>query len=298
MAESPNLGYLFYYKYFRNERLGPIDWKDLEKKSKGSENDKKDVTQVFQAKNRELTRHALRQFHSPVLPWLSEKPEDGQVFYLTTTGQGLLVGSGYTHETRLLNEFKLGFYFDHSSGLPIIPGSSVKGALRSPFILAPGFVIEIWDNMRRDALEKAPQEHLDETLKAWPRLDAAGLEEVEMEIFGARPRQQGTEENGRKGRDIFYEAVPVSVSGSSEGLLLGNDYITPHINRKNRALDAVTDPTPLQFLKVLPGVCFRFQFELTDGILRKGQKLELFRQIISQLGVGAKTNTNYGHFTD
>ena len=37
------------------------------------------------------------------------------------------------HETNNQGELKLGFFFDHTSGLPMLPGSSVKGAIRGAF---------------------------------------------------------------------------------------------------------------------------------------------------------------------
>ena len=52
-------------------------------------------------------------------------------FELTTTYPGLVLGTGYSHETGTEGEFKLGFYFDWTTGLPVIPGSSVKGILRA-----------------------------------------------------------------------------------------------------------------------------------------------------------------------
>ncbi|MBK8110496.1 MAG: hypothetical protein IPK46_09285 [Saprospiraceae bacterium] len=58
---------------------------------------------------------------------------------LQTTYPGLLIGSGYTHEFDFPEEddkkeaFKIGFFFDHITGLPCIPGHSVKGVLRSAF---------------------------------------------------------------------------------------------------------------------------------------------------------------------
>ena len=46
---------------------------------------------------------------------------------------GIITGIGMKHETGIKGEFKLGMYFDYTSGMPCIPGSSVKGALRSAF---------------------------------------------------------------------------------------------------------------------------------------------------------------------
>ena len=54
-------------------------------------------------------------------------------FELTTTYPGLLVGSGYNHPKLKdsTDDFQLGFFFDHTTGIPLISGSSIKGVLRS-----------------------------------------------------------------------------------------------------------------------------------------------------------------------
>jgi CRISPR-associated protein Cmr6 len=59
--------------------------------------------------------------------------KDAKTFELTTTYPGLLVGSGYNHPKLKENDddFQLGFFFDHTTGLPLISGSSIKGLLRS-----------------------------------------------------------------------------------------------------------------------------------------------------------------------
>ena len=54
-------------------------------------------------------------------------------FELTTTYPGLLIGSGYNHPKLKNNDddYQLGFFFDHTTGLPIISGSTIKGVLKS-----------------------------------------------------------------------------------------------------------------------------------------------------------------------
>lgn len=64
---------------------------------------------------------------------------------LTTSYPGLITGIGINHQTTLkwmfetegkpiqIPEFKFGMMFDYTTGLPIIPGSSIKGVLRSFF---------------------------------------------------------------------------------------------------------------------------------------------------------------------
>ena len=52
---------------------------------------------------------------------------------LYTAYPGLISGTGYTHGIKADGEFKIGFAFDHVSGMPSLQGSSVKGKLRAAF---------------------------------------------------------------------------------------------------------------------------------------------------------------------
>lgn len=79
--------------------------------------------------------------------WKNVIETDNNIFQveLTTSYPGLITGIGVNHQTTLkwmgqaegkfvqIPEFKLGITFDHTTGLPIIPGSSIKGVLRSFF---------------------------------------------------------------------------------------------------------------------------------------------------------------------
>ncbi|WP_295421679.1 type III-B CRISPR module RAMP protein Cmr6 [Sulfurovum sp.] len=85
--------------------------------------------------------------------------------------------------------------------------------------------------------------------------------------------------------DIFYDAH--IIKADAYGRILGDDYITPHS-------DPLKDPIPLRFIKVLPDVTFAFHFELGEGILNRSEKEMLFRKILEELGLGAKTNVGYG----
>ena len=84
----------------------------------------------------------------------------------------------------------------------------------------------------------------------------------------------------------------MDITDSDIDRFLGLDYITPHEN-------PLKNPTPIQFLKLLPGVQILFQFEWHKLII-KGKKLEvekleeLFKTILEDLGIGAKTNVGYG----
>lgn len=102
-----NLGYLFY--------------KDIYKVK-----DNQLVTNI-ETKSNLLNREMTEEEKQPLLKTNSS-------FTLLTTYPGFTTGTGMPHGIKNNEEdFKIGFYFDHTTGLPIIPGSSVKGVLRSVF---------------------------------------------------------------------------------------------------------------------------------------------------------------------
>jgi CRISPR-associated protein Cmr6 len=188
-------------------------------------------------------------------------------FELTVIYPGLLIGSGIPHESNTEGEFKIGFSFDYTTGLPVIPGSSVKGLLRSAFQQAEGEYI-------RYLLDKKPS------------IDIGALE---REIFEGETIVHGEKKViPLYKRDIFFDAVMIKVSNSQDKFL-AEDYITPHRS-------PFEDPVPLLFLKVLPRVTFLFQFRLHPGIISAEQKKVLFEHIIRDSGIGAKTNVGYGKF--
>jgi len=231
-------------------------------------------------------------------------------FCLKTTYPGLLVGTGYAHpvSAKVSDEApdstpQNGFYFDYTTGLPTIPGSSIKGVLRSVF---PSLhVTDKKEIFGEKAYKEERAQYIIECVKNLTQKELTKDEVIalELELFeGIIDVTQGTVLSSYK-RDIFYDAFIVEPKA---GKYLASDYITPHKNRKNlefeagdKVPDEFCEPTPIQIIKVAPDVSFAFQFRLHDGsILSANQKLELFKQIILELGLGAKTNVGYGQFVE
>ena len=77
----------------------------------------------------------IREYEYPPVKMFEElKNEKGyESFVLYTTYPGLLMGSGNLHDISCKGAYKLGFSFDYVNGLPYLPGSSLKGILRSAF---------------------------------------------------------------------------------------------------------------------------------------------------------------------
>jgi CRISPR-associated protein Cmr6 len=201
-----------------------------------------------------------------------------EYFELKTQYPGLLVGIGNAHEIKdSKTNIKLGFTFDYTTGLPIIPASTVKGVLRSAF---------------------KHEEYIKETLEGFETntainyagLNIAALDDV---IFGDPEEPENTPLSGR---DKFYDAVIRPIQNGRK-CILASDTITPH--RQDRKWLELAEPNPISLVRVPGNIVFTFSFALVasnvDGIIiTKDIKLKLFKQIILDLGIGAKTNVGYG----
>ena len=218
-----------------------------------------------------------------------------QSFELTTIYPGLLIGSGYNHEiAKQDDELKLGFFFDYTTGLPCIPGSSVKGVLRDACEKNNGeYVISIFKELKEGERDSEVKEIIDDFSKKQKPDKIFGITAEKKLSKFVESVFEGKDDDDtylkQSERDIFFDAFPVK-SENRENLFLANDFITHHES-------PFKNPNPVQFLKILPQVKFRFNFRLLDNCIPAEIKKELFRQIFLDLGVGAKTNVGYGQFT-
>lgn len=284
-----NLGYSYYKEYFKNLKFNRAS------NGKYTPSLKEDSTKSF----------IDNLFKSNFIDYAALNPlVDNAVdkFNLITIYPGLLIGSGYNHEIgKQENELKLGFFFDHTTGLPCIPGSSVKGVLRDACEKVNGeyavSIINEIKNFERKPKDSETQEAINKlTLEEIKKIFEAGKKSKFVNyVFGGLVGKDN--HLPIKERDIFFDAFPIK-SDNPDGKFLANDYITPHKHSKKPELDPFTNPTPIQFMKILPQVMIQFSFNLTDEPFSKKIKLELFRQILLDIGVGAKTNVGYGQFTD
>lgn len=198
-------------------------------------------------------------------------------FLLFTTYPGLISGTGYQHDTGAEGDFKIGFFFDYTTGQPIIPGSSVKGVLKSIFSSDVGLAQDL--PAVHFILEECKLTNLVE------KITSINLTKIVNHIFG---------EQDNEGAVVFHDAV-ISPLDSTSNFFLSSDFITPH------APDLLKNPTPLMFLKVLPNIAFDFAFDFSKyelhEILSTDQLKTVFKQILLTIGAGAKTNVGYGQFS-
>lgn len=259
--ESKNMNYIFNVEYFKDiENL-------LEEQKRIKQDDTEDTTVINEIRQR---NKAIEKFVFPgniLLDANLNNAVDGwryQSFILYTEYPGLLVGAGYPHDAKLEEAIKCGFTFDYVTGIPYIPGSSLKGMLRSFFPGDQKEVSEEYASYIRELLKK-------------DRFDVLGLKD---NIF--------------EGNDIFLGAFPDLRDKPRS--IMKMDYITPH-----KELE-FNEPNPISMIKIKPDVPIIFNFLLTDYtkddeetiIISAEEKKELFKNIIIDMGIGAKTNVGFG----
>lgn len=201
-------------------------------------------------------------------------------FKLKTTYPGLLFGSGYPHMSgeKVDGELQVGFNFDYTSGVPYYPGSSLKGVISHILKKAQNytelkeFVCGGTDNINLDKL----------------------LQE-----------------------DVFVGAYIVGLC-KPNNRLMDIDYITPHLELKKpddeqkrtddeqKKLNELINPNPIPFIRINPNVVLEFFFIINideedisedDKEKARNERLEIYKRIIMEFGIGAKTNVGYGRMT-
>lgn len=289
----PNIGWKFYKEYY---------WKDVtanrvrtslnrhalnQKENSGNKKILEDNEESFKQRNKDIIETKVATVNSLKLD-STLFARGKHSFELKTTYPGLLVGTGYNHETGSKGEIKLGFYFDHTTGLPLINGSSVKGVIREAF-KQEVFIAYLLKELGVPLDETNQHEDLINEIFCGQRKGKAEEKaEASLEPFSIYER------------DTFYDAF--IIAANENGQIMGDDAITPHYKSKDRkATDLLKNPIPLLFIKVLPKVKFLFSFDLHDSKVLKGltadKKASLFQRILQHMGVGAKTNVGYGKMT-
>lgn len=255
---TANIGWLFYRDYYRGLETGNANLSEKNKFITSSE------FKSFKTVNEKIAE-ALKVFNCVEMEVLPP---------------GLLIGSGISHGIPGPGDFELGFQFDYTTGLPVIPGSSVKGVLRSMFPMKgesekTDYIKSLLPGWNDDKIKKLGEilfNHDDLATSETPVFfDAIVCRGVEKKL-----QDQNNDSNNQN---------------EEKGDILGSDFITPH------GENPLKNPTPIQFMKVLPGVRFKFFFKLPKKLqgLTSDDLRSLFISILEDVGVGAKTNVGYGH---
>ena len=184
--------------------------------------------------------------------------QHAQVFEATTDWR-LIVGLGQK------GPLEVGFTFHWLYGIPVIPGSALKGIARAYALL-----VEERDKSEAD-------------FKA---------------IFGHAPKPGESQSVAQAGGAVFFDAIPVTAPG------LDLDVMNPHYPDYYQG-DAPPanwqSPNPIYFLALKSGVRFAFAVgwrgEMEDDAERLlGLAVGWLQGGLQELGAGAKTSAGYGYF--
>jgi CRISPR-associated protein Cmr6 len=293
-----NLGWLYYKQYYKNPETPDVQ----ERNNQGKD--------TLANRNETILKRKFSLEKSFSLPVNSTS------ILLKVNYPGLLLGSGYTHEAVFKEKdkeeaFKIGFFFDHVTGMPCIPGHSVKGALRAVFpeLNKKGKYDEPKSSMIVKYLEMNQQGNkikqcFDNYMKQCGISNVKYADEHFAKLFAKLLGHvifEGEEPYDFENNEFLYKQIPLYrrdifhdaylSSGGKDGLFLGTDYITPHP-------DPLKDPKPIKFLKILPEVQIQFQLDLKDNLISAEEKESLFKKILLDFGIGAKTNVGYGQFKE
>lgn len=257
-----NLHKAYYKDYFKNLNFGYLLNNGVEPKTE------------IKRRNGELTAPNLLQR-------IPKSSIVNQTIELQISYPGLVTGIGINHEATIEGEFKLGVHFDWTYGMPIVYGSSVKGVLRAFFLdfykgdIDHGdLMMNIFSGVYNRDIKAEKKKYGDN----WEKI----IKDPEKRIY--------KDCLSIYNRDIFFDAI--ITNADSKGRILCSDSITFHP-------DPLKNPNPITFLKIASGCTLEFRFKLEDSVVdgkpfKKEDKIKLFKEILTTVGVGAKTNVGYG----
>lgn len=227
------------------------------------------------------------QYVGAYLRWVAALQESGAVTAIVETTSRLLIGHG--------NEApgEVGLTLHHTYGVPILPGSALKGLLNHYLATWGGAQDERWRGVGYDLDTGRPSS----PPGAWHGT-----------VFGA-PAIAGAEERdvrlGRRGGVVFEDAWLVPDTAAEFPLCA--DVLTPHQGDYYRKFGGTdqqpqppndwTDPIPVTFLTAKTRLRFLLALDLGDAG-RPGAELaiEHLQDALERLGLGAKTRAGYGRF--
>lgn len=182
---------------------------------------------------------------------------------------------------------EIGLTVHHVTGLPIIPGSALKGLCRAYAL----FDIAAEIKATPDELED-----LDAYLGLHGRTSQTDL--LKAERF---QKAFGSTENS--GSCVFFDAVVSQMPQQEQGTLFEVDVMTPHFKKyyDSQGQDAPSDdddPNPINFMTIAAGTTFGFAIGEKRGAYKDTveQAFQWLKLALSELGVGGKTSSGYGVF--
>jgi len=214
----------------------------------------------------------------------SLRSPDVLCFTVRATGR-LLVGHGTSTATGV------GLTLQHTWGVPVLPGSALKG-------LTAHYVQTVYGpEGEAEEPEREPFRGL--TWKDSRPVRAPGP--LFRRLFGA-PELESSENKAIRGGVLFHDALWVP-SGEGRGApMLARDVLTVHQRRYYESEGAewpvdFDDPNPVSFLTVAPGGRFLVALEARGDRALLERTGRYVKQALEDWGLGGKTAAGYGRFT-
>lgn len=246
----------------------------------------RDYQTIFNEKHQAITKYDYSEIKTTWLEDVSSHVLEGTVQY-----PGLIMGVGNAHSLGTKGEIVMGFSFDYVTGLPYLPGSSLKGILKDKFQYGE-YILDLLKNINglkvdlpTDEIEK--EFYISNVVKA-----------IIQDMFG---------DEYAPGKDIFMDSYVQLHDNSKE--MLKMDYLAPH--KQDKDAKSLFEVNILTMLRVAPKTKIKLNFILrqsnitvktkegnvilSDYAFSPEHKLELFKQILTDFGIGAKTNVGYGN---
>lgn len=229
---------------------------------------------------------------------------NAQRFSLRSSGR-LVIGLGGE------SVLETGLTLQYLTGLPIIPGSALKGLCRAYALMVIGAELGILALSASDLKDReapTPLQYLDDLLASKDEEEQQKLlresklspdvllhedAAIFREIFGS---------TADAGACVFYDAALVEWPPSDT--LFEVDVMTPHFRQyyESNGQAAPSDddnPNPINFLTVAAGTQFEFAVGLRHGQTDWSlvtQAAEWLQRALIEMGIGAKTAAGYGVF--
>jgi len=194
-----------------------------------------------------------------------------------TLASSLAVGLG--NESPL----EVGLTVHHTYGMPIIPGSAIKGVcLRGA---------KRWQQQKQQELKRSMDAGTIGAGELSKQIEVIGKQL--LVLFG---------DTAQKSSFVFWDAwYDPESPDDARGKPFHRDVITVHHPKYYQGADAwptdFDDPTPIPFLVVRPGARFLFAISAPTKEWGKFAK-NLLSWCLQNLGIGGKTNAGYGYFTE
>ena len=205
------------------------------------------------------------------------------IFELKTNSR-LVVGLGDS------NALEVGMTLHPLYGFPYIPGSSLKGLCRSWLEIAE-------DTFNGEKLEEGNK--LNDTIRRESHKVFGSLIKDENSHIKKQYSESKADSHlleNRLGDVTFFDAIPVD-QPEFEVDIMNPHYSKYYSDPGNNPPGDWYSPIPIKFLTVKPGVTFLFALISDEEETLQKAKQWLVNGL-TELGVGAKTSSGYGYFTE